>query len=219
MDLAQQGLGLVGVGRDTGNDGTGQVDDGTLNQVEDNTDGATEEGVGDETVGADEGVDETRVGVRESAESVEDGQLVSLAQGGSHGGGDDAGGVGDEVSSQSADAINDVRELLSKCNSSDVADGIAGGGKHVGDAVQGGSNGRGVKLRENDIELVELGHLLNVDVVSELLELVDLLALLTLLHSLALLGGRHGVGRLDRQSGGEDGDELELHFGGLMLVL
>lgn len=74
-------------------------------------------------------------------------------------------------------------------------------------------------MRESDIELVELSHLLSVDVVSELLELMDLLALLALLHSLALLGGRHGVGRLDRQSGGEDGDELELHFGGLMLEL
>lgn len=111
------------------------------------------------------------------------------------------------------------RDLLSKCNSSDVADGIAGGGKHVGDAVQGGSNGRGVKLRESDIELVKLGHLFLVDMVSELLELVDLLALFALLHSLASLGGRHGIGRLDRQSGGEDGDELELHFGGLMLEL
>lgn len=65
MDLAQQGLGLVGVGRDTGNDGTGQVDNGTLNQVEDNTDGATEEGVGNEAIGADEGIDEVRVGFRE----------------------------------------------------------------------------------------------------------------------------------------------------------
>lgn len=108
------------------------------------------------------------------------------------------------------------RELLGNCNSSDVADGIAGGGKHVGDAVQGRGDGRGVEFRESDIKLVKLGHLLLVDVVSELLELVDLLALLALLHSLALLGGRHGVGRLDRQSGGEDGDELELHFGGLI---
>lgn len=65
MDLAQQALGLVGIGRNTGNDGTGQVDNGTLNEVEDNTDGATEEGVGDDTVGADEGVDEVRVGLNE----------------------------------------------------------------------------------------------------------------------------------------------------------
>lgn len=111
------------------------------------------------------------------------------------------------------------RELLSKCNRSDVANGIAGGGKHVGDAVQGRGDASGVKFRESNIELVKLGHLLLVDVVSELLQLVDLLALFALLHSLALLGGRHGVGRLDRQSGGEDGDELELHFGGLMLEL
>lgn len=65
MDLAQQGLGLVGIGRDTGNDGTGQVDDGTLNQVEDNTDGATEERAGEETVGADEGIDKPGVGLNE----------------------------------------------------------------------------------------------------------------------------------------------------------
>lgn len=116
--------------------------------------------------------------------------------------------------------IGTYRKLLSKCNSSDVANGIAGGGKHVGDAVQGAGNGRGVKLRESDIKLVKLGHLLHVDLVSELIELVDLLALLALLallNSLALLGGRHGIGRLDRQSGGEDGNKLELHFGGLML--
>lgn len=65
MDLGQQTLGLVGVGRDAGNDGTGQVDNGTLNQVEDNGDGATEEGVGDEAVGAEEGVDELGVGLNE----------------------------------------------------------------------------------------------------------------------------------------------------------
>lgn len=219
MDLAQQALGRAGVGRDTGNDGAGQVDNGTLNQVEDNIDGAAEDGEGEETVGADEGVDELGVGLNESVESVVDGQLVSLAEGGNHRSGDDAAGVGDKVSSQSVEAADDVRELLGKCNRSNVADGIAGGGKHVGDAVQGRGDASGVKSQETDIELVELSHLLNVDVVSELLELVDLLALLALLHSLALLGGRHGVGRLDRQSGGEDGDELELHFGGLMLEL
>lgn len=65
MDLAQQALGRAGVGRDTGNDGAGQVDNGTLNQVEDNIDGAAEDGEGEETVGADEGVDELGVGLNE----------------------------------------------------------------------------------------------------------------------------------------------------------
>lgn len=214
VDLAQLGLGLLGVGRDAGNDGTSQVDNGPLDQVENNTNGATEERVRNEAVGADESVDELSVGGSESGESVVYGELVTIAEGGSHRGGDDAGNVGNKVSSQSADAGNDVRELLSKSDSSDVADGSSGGGKDVADAVQGSSNGAGVKGRETNVKLVKLGHLVDVDLMGKLLELVNLLALLALLLGLALLSGRHGIGGLDRQSGGEDRQKLELHFGG-----
>lgn len=65
MELAQQGLSLLGKSRDAGNDSTGQVDNGPLNQVQDDTDGATEERVGNEAVGTNERVDERSVGIDE----------------------------------------------------------------------------------------------------------------------------------------------------------
>lgn len=63
VKLAQQGLSLLGKGRDAGNESTGQVDNGSLNQVQDNTDGATEERVGNEAIGTEESVDERSVGI------------------------------------------------------------------------------------------------------------------------------------------------------------
>jgi hypothetical protein len=63
VELAQQGLGLLGKSRDAGNDSSGQVDNGSLNQVQDDTDGATEERVGKEAVVTNESVDERSVGI------------------------------------------------------------------------------------------------------------------------------------------------------------
>jgi hypothetical protein len=65
VELAQQTLSLVGKSRDAGNDGASQVDNGSLNQVQDNTNGTTEERVGNEAVGANERVDESSVGTNE----------------------------------------------------------------------------------------------------------------------------------------------------------
>lgn len=63
VELAQQALSLLGKSRNAGNDSTGQVDNGSLNQVQNDTDGATEERVGNETVGTKETVDERSVGI------------------------------------------------------------------------------------------------------------------------------------------------------------
>lgn len=65
VELAQQALSLLGKSRNAGNDGTSQVDNGSLNQVQNDTDGATEERVHNETVGANERVDEDSVGIDE----------------------------------------------------------------------------------------------------------------------------------------------------------
>lgn len=65
MDVAQLGLGLIGISRDTGNGSTGQVHNGPLNQVENDADGAAEEGVANNAGGAEEGLDELIVGLGE----------------------------------------------------------------------------------------------------------------------------------------------------------
>lgn len=65
MEGAQQTLGLLGISGNAGNDSTSQVDNGSLNQVQDDANGATEERVGNETVGANKGVDELGVGINE----------------------------------------------------------------------------------------------------------------------------------------------------------
>lgn len=62
VNAAQQGLGLLGKSRNAGNNGTSQVDNGSLNQVQDDSNGATEERVGNDTVGAKKSVDELSVG-------------------------------------------------------------------------------------------------------------------------------------------------------------
>lgn len=65
MELAQQTLSLLGKSRNAGNEGASEVDNGSLNQVQDDADGATEERVGNEAVGTNEGVDEGSVGIDE----------------------------------------------------------------------------------------------------------------------------------------------------------
>lgn len=65
MDAADLALSLLGVSRDTGNDGASQVDNSSLNQVEDDTNGAAEERVGNKAVGPDKSVDELSVGLSE----------------------------------------------------------------------------------------------------------------------------------------------------------
>lgn len=65
MELGQQSLSLLGKSRNAGNEGASQVDNGSLNQVQNDTNGATEERVVNEAVGTNESVDERSVGIGE----------------------------------------------------------------------------------------------------------------------------------------------------------
>lgn len=65
VDGAQLALGLLSVSWDTGDHGTGQVDNAPLNQVEDGADGDAEEGVGSNAAGAEKSLDELVVGFGE----------------------------------------------------------------------------------------------------------------------------------------------------------
>ena len=65
MDGVQLALGLLGVSGYTGYRGTGQVDDAPLNQVEDDGDGAAEEGAGNNTGRTDQTPDELVVDLSE----------------------------------------------------------------------------------------------------------------------------------------------------------
>lgn len=65
MEVAQKALRLLGKSGNASNDSASQVDNGSLNQVQDDTNGTTEERVGNETVGANKSVDELGVGIDE----------------------------------------------------------------------------------------------------------------------------------------------------------
>lgn len=65
MEVAQQTLSLLGKSRNAGNESASQVDNNSLNQVQNDTNGATDERVGNEAVGANKRVDERSVGIDE----------------------------------------------------------------------------------------------------------------------------------------------------------